>query len=91
MYVFDFLPNTLLTYCFQREVKVSRDGTEIEPTIGQMLIDEWEKVEPPPGPNQAGETATCPSPIAPPPRSGGGRERPMRNAPVAGSRASKAL
>jgi len=24
-----------------REVKVSRDGTELEPTIGQRLLDEW--------------------------------------------------
>ena len=87
---FNFLPNYLLTYCFQREVKVSRDGTEIEPSIGQILIDEWEKIEPPPRPNQAGETATCPSPIAPLPRTGGGRERSMRNAPGSGSRASKA-
>ena len=56
-----------------------------------MLIDEWEKVEPPPGPNQAGGTGTWPSPIAPLPRgAGGGRERPMRNAPGAGSWASKA-
>ncbi len=90
MYVFNFLPNSFLTCCFQREVKVSRDGTEIEPTIGQMLVEEWEKIEPPPRPNQAGVTATCPSPIAPLPRTGGGRERPMRNAPGAGSRASKA-
>lgn len=25
-----------------REVKVSRDGTELEPTVGQQLLDEWE-------------------------------------------------
>ena len=24
-----------------REVKVSRDGTELEPTVGQRLLDEW--------------------------------------------------
>jgi hypothetical protein len=30
-----------------REVKVSRDGTELEPTVGQQLIDEWEAPEPP--------------------------------------------
>lgn len=82
MCVFNFLPNSLLTCCFQREVKVSRDGTEIEPTIGQMLVDEWEKIEPAPRSNQAGVTTTLP-------RTGGGRERPMRNAPGAGSRASK--
>ena len=29
-----------------REVKVSRDGTELEPTLGQALLDEWDKPEP---------------------------------------------
>ena len=29
-----------------REVKVSRDGTEIEPHAGQALLDEWDKPEP---------------------------------------------
>jgi hypothetical protein len=33
-----------------REVKVSRDGTELEPTVGQALLDEWDKPEPPPPP-----------------------------------------
>ena len=27
-----------------REVKVSRDGTELEPTVGQKLLDEWRKL-----------------------------------------------
>ncbi|KAG9096351.1 hypothetical protein FS749_008663 [Ceratobasidium sp. UAMH 11750] len=27
-----------------REVKVSRDGTEVEPSIGQKLIEEWDRV-----------------------------------------------
>ena len=27
-----------------REVKVSRDGTELEPTVGQKLLDEWQKL-----------------------------------------------
>lgn len=27
-----------------REVKVSRDGTELEPSVGQQLIDEWEQL-----------------------------------------------
>ncbi len=27
-----------------REVKVSRDGTELEPLVGQQLIDEWQKL-----------------------------------------------
>ncbi|KAH9931667.1 YT521-B-like domain-containing protein [Epithele typhae] len=31
-----------------REVKVSRDGTELEPGVGQALLDEWDKPEPPP-------------------------------------------
>jgi len=26
-----------------REVKVSRDGTELEPTVGERLLEEWEK------------------------------------------------
>ncbi|CAE6519954.1 unnamed protein product [Rhizoctonia solani] len=30
-----------------REVKVSRDGTEVEPSVGQRLLDEWDRdVEP---------------------------------------------
>ncbi|QRV86453.1 YTH domain family protein [Ceratobasidium sp. AG-Ba] len=34
-----------------REVKVSRDGTEVEPSVGQRLIDEWDNVvEPEPAP-----------------------------------------
>ncbi|THH30043.1 hypothetical protein EUX98_g4153 [Antrodiella citrinella] len=28
-----------------REVKVSRDGTELEPSVGQALLDEWEKMD----------------------------------------------
>lgn len=27
-----------------REVKVSRDGTELEPSVGQALLEEWDKV-----------------------------------------------
>jgi hypothetical protein len=33
-----------------REVKVSRDGTELEPTIGQQLLDVWDMLEPSPPP-----------------------------------------
>lgn len=33
-----------------REVKVSRDGTEVEPSVGQQLLDEWEKVVEPESP-----------------------------------------
>ncbi|KAH9847928.1 YT521-B-like domain-containing protein [Lenzites betulinus] len=28
-----------------KEVKVSRDGTELEPAVGQALLEEWEKLE----------------------------------------------
>ena len=31
-----------------REVKVSRDGTELEPSVGQALLDEWDRPDPPP-------------------------------------------
>ena len=37
-----------------REVKVSRDGTELEPSIGRQLLEEWDK--PPPSP--VDDTAT---------------------------------
>ncbi|KAI0662003.1 YT521-B-like domain-containing protein [Cubamyces menziesii] len=30
-----------------REVKVSRDGTELEPSVGQALLEEWEKLDQP--------------------------------------------
>lgn len=29
-----------------REVKVSRDGTELEPSVGQALLDEWNRPDP---------------------------------------------
>jgi hypothetical protein len=31
-----------------REVKVSRDGTELEPTVGRQLLEMWDKPPPPP-------------------------------------------
>ena len=31
-----------------REVKISRDGTELEPSIGQQLLEEWDKRSPSP-------------------------------------------
>ncbi|TBU44272.1 YT521-B-like domain-containing protein [Dichomitus squalens] len=34
-----------------REVKVSRDGTELEPTVGQALLEEWDKLEQPQPPS----------------------------------------
>ncbi|KAL5524411.1 hypothetical protein ACEPAF_9551 [Sanghuangporus sanghuang] len=44
----------------EREVKVSRDGTELEPTTGQALLDEWDKEDPeplPPAPPSGGAGA----------------------------------
>ncbi|KAI1793327.1 YT521-B-like domain-containing protein [Ganoderma leucocontextum] len=40
-----------------REVKVSRDGTELEPSVGQMLLEEWDKVDQPPQAQAAGGNA----------------------------------
>ena len=37
-----------------REVKVSRDGTELEPTVGQALLEEWDKLDQPQPPTSAG-------------------------------------
>jgi len=48
-----------------REVKVSRDGTELEPSIGQQLLEEWDK--PPPSPTD------IPAPL---PRTGARRRGP---------------
>ncbi|KAI0702255.1 YT521-B-like domain-containing protein [Cytidiella melzeri] len=50
-----------------REVKVSRDGTELEPSVGQALLDEWEKPEPSPPsqpPHRSG-TKSSPPDVAP--------------------------
>jgi hypothetical protein len=33
-----------------REVKVSRDGTELEPAVGQALLEEWDREDPPQSP-----------------------------------------
>ncbi|KAH9480757.1 YTH domain-containing protein 1 [Psilocybe cubensis] len=43
-----------------REIKVSRDGTEVEPTVGQRLLDEWDKLADPqlPPTMGAGKPAT---------------------------------
>ncbi|KAI0927339.1 hypothetical protein AcV5_007896 [Taiwanofungus camphoratus] len=38
-----------------REVKVSRDGTELEPSVGQALLDEWDKPAPAPPTSPSGE------------------------------------
>lgn len=37
-----------------REIKISRDGTELEPTVGQRLLDEWEKLAEPQLPASVG-------------------------------------
>lgn len=53
-----------------REVKVSRDGTELEPSVGQALLDEWENPAPPPpvgtpaGERRAKAPATEEAPLA---------------------------
>lgn len=41
----------------EREVKVSRDGTELEPGVGQALLDEWDKLDQPPA--EAGPSAAA--------------------------------
>ncbi|KAI0039786.1 hypothetical protein FA95DRAFT_1503717 [Auriscalpium vulgare] len=41
-----------------REVKVSRDGTELEPSVGQQLLDEWDR--PPPSPSTSPAAAPRP-------------------------------
>ena len=44
----------------EREVKVSRDGTELEPSVGQALLDEWDKLDQ--SPTQAGPSAAAAPP-----------------------------
>jgi hypothetical protein len=49
-----------------REVKVSRDGTELEPSVGQSLLEEWDKPDPAlqdsPDPSKTGpEIASLPT------------------------------
>ncbi|KIP10180.1 hypothetical protein PHLGIDRAFT_66093 [Phlebiopsis gigantea 11061_1 CR5-6] len=43
-----------------REIKVSRDGTELEPSVGQALLDEWDKPEPAPSPQLSGTKSAPP-------------------------------
>ncbi|KAF9522591.1 YT521-B-like domain-containing protein [Crepidotus variabilis] len=38
-----------------REVKVSRDGTELEPSVGERLLEEWQKVEVEPSSQKAAQ------------------------------------
>jgi hypothetical protein len=51
-----------------REVKVSRDGTEVEPIVGQRLLDEWERLAEiqSPVPGKAGSSSKRGSRSAPP-------------------------
>ncbi|KAL1750638.1 YT521-B-like domain-containing protein [Schizophyllum commune] len=44
---------------YDREVKVSRDGTELEPAVGQHLLDEWENLASEPIPSLAAETSAA--------------------------------
>jgi len=52
-----------------REIKVSRDGTELEPSVGQALLEEWDRVIEAPStekpPQQSGQGGT----------GGGGRQQ----------------
>lgn len=48
-----------------REVKVSRDGTELEPGVGQRLFEEWSKPEPIPT-TTASASSPSTSPLRPP-------------------------
>jgi len=60
-----------------REVKVSRDGTELEPLVGQALLDEWDK-EPEPPAQPSTDPAQSPAPRSPgpgPPSSQAGKGR----------------
>ena len=41
-----------------REVKISRDGTELEPSIGQQLLEEWNKRPPSPADFSASADST---------------------------------
>jgi hypothetical protein len=73
-----------------REVKVSRDGTELEPSVGKRLLDEWDKLSDPhaplavvvPKPPSAGKRALgakhTPSLLPPSegPTEGGGSSKP---------------
>jgi hypothetical protein len=56
-----------------REVKVSRDGTEVEPSIGQRLLDEWDAPAPvaPPMPQPSPRRARPPAGMKGPSTPGG--------------------
>ncbi|KAL1758370.1 YT521-B-like domain-containing protein [Schizophyllum commune] len=50
------------------EVKVSRDGTELEPAVGQRLLDEWENLASEPIPSPAAETPVAKDAPSPAPK-----------------------
>ncbi|TFK34775.1 YT521-B-like domain-containing protein, partial [Crucibulum laeve] len=78
-----------------REVKVSRDGTELEPGVGQKLLEEWERLSEPQLPpalgagkpasaakssrSKAAASAPAGVPEAPPKQGGGGGGGPSRS------------
>lgn len=51
-----------------REIKVSRDGTELEPSVGKALLEEWDRPEPSPS-----------SPVSSRPLGGGSRQPKTTN------------
>ncbi|ORY84676.1 YT521-B-like domain-domain-containing protein [Leucosporidium creatinivorum] len=65
-----------------REVKISRDGTEVEPVAGEQLIQElWRDLQPGASPLGSSFNLTHPAPgVGPPPASNRGR-RPSRTSP----------
>jgi len=66
-----------------REIKVSRDGTELEPSVGQSLLEEWENVAAESAADVDGETAgaaSTPALLEPLERdSYGGKEEKLRS------------
>ena len=53
---------------YDREVKVSRDGTELEPAVGQRLLDEWENLASERIPSPAAETPAAKDAPSPAPK-----------------------
>jgi len=50
----------------QREIKVSRDGTELEPGVGRRLIEEWDRPDTAPVTGRAGQVSRSPPTGNPP-------------------------
>lgn len=55
-----------------REVKVSRDGTELEPSVGQTLLEEWHRLAGQPPPAATASTS----------KRGGGPSKSMPSSPL---------